>query len=56
MIDFGREGPVWVATINRPDKANSLTPEMLERLLSWLRGNRRLWDPRVGPSGRGAGH
>ena len=33
MIDLAREGGLWRVTINRPDKANSLTPEMLERLV-----------------------
>ncbi|WP_417525239.1 enoyl-CoA hydratase/isomerase family protein [Marinovum sp.] len=33
MIDLSRDGGLWVVTINRPDKANSLTPEMLERLV-----------------------
>jgi len=32
MITVDKEGPLWVATINRPDKANSLTAEMLEQL------------------------
>jgi len=32
MIDLSREGPRWTATINRPDKANSLTREMLQTL------------------------
>ena len=36
MIDFDREGPVWVATINRPDKANSLTHEMLVALAEFM--------------------
>lgn len=33
MIELSRDGGLWVVTINRPDKANSLTPEMLERLV-----------------------
>ena len=33
MIGLAREeGGLWVVTLERPDKANSLTPEMLERL------------------------
>lgn len=36
MIDFDREGSVWVATINRPDKANSLTHDMLVALAEFM--------------------
>lgn len=32
MIDLTREDGLWTVTLNRPDKANSLTPEMLEEL------------------------
>jgi enoyl-CoA hydratase/carnithine racemase len=32
MIDVCNDGTLCVLTINRPDKANSLTPEMLEAL------------------------
>ena len=32
MISLERDGGYWIAAIDRPDKANSLTPEMLERL------------------------
>lgn len=32
MIDLTRDGGLWVVTLNRPDKANSLTAGMLERL------------------------
>ncbi|SMX26869.1 putative enoyl-CoA hydratase echA6 [Pelagimonas phthalicica] len=32
MIELTKEGGVWIATINRPDKANSLTADMLEQL------------------------
>ena len=33
MIEVTREdSELWIATINRPDKANSLTKEMLETL------------------------
>ncbi|WP_323765009.1 enoyl-CoA hydratase/isomerase family protein [Marinovum sp.] len=33
MIELTREDGLWRVTLNRPDKANSLTPEMLERLV-----------------------
>ncbi len=32
MIRLDREGDLWVATLDRPDKANALTAGMLERL------------------------
>ncbi|WP_238365155.1 enoyl-CoA hydratase/isomerase family protein [Mesobacterium pallidum] len=32
MIEVGKDGAAWVLRLNRPDKANSLTAEMLERL------------------------
>ena len=32
MISLEKDGGYWIAVIDRPDKANSLTPEMLERL------------------------
>lgn len=32
MIDVSQDGPVWTVTINRPDKANSLTHTMLSTL------------------------
>ncbi len=32
MISVEKDGGLWLATIDRPDKANSLTPDMLERL------------------------
>lgn len=32
MIDLTKEGDLWIVTLNRPEKANSLTPEMLSRL------------------------
>lgn len=32
MISLEQDGGYWIAVIDRPDKANSLTPEMLERL------------------------
>ena len=33
MIDLAKDGAVWTATLNRPDKANSLTGTMLEQLV-----------------------
>ncbi|WP_137701150.1 enoyl-CoA hydratase/isomerase family protein [Marimonas lutisalis] len=32
MIELEKDDGLWIATINRPDKANSLTAEMLEEL------------------------
>ncbi len=32
MIDLDQTGPIWTVRINRPDKANSLTHDMLTRL------------------------
>lgn len=32
MIDLDKQGGLWTVTLNRPDKANSLTAQMLERL------------------------
>lgn len=32
MIDLDRAGPIWTVTINRPEKANSLTHDMLSTL------------------------
>ncbi|SNR32578.1 enoyl-CoA hydratase/isomerase family protein [Puniceibacterium sediminis] len=32
MIGLSQDGGLWTVTINRPDKANSLTAEMLEEL------------------------
>lgn len=32
MIDLSRDGGLWTVTINRPDKANSLTGDMLAEL------------------------
>tara|TARA_R110002072_G_scaffold2579_9_gene21542 strand:+ start:3418 stop:4047 length:630 start_codon:yes stop_codon:yes gene_type:complete len=32
MIELARDGDVWTVTINRPDKANSLTHAMLSQL------------------------
>jgi len=36
MIDFDREGPVWVATNQPADKANSLTHDMLVALAEFM--------------------
>ena len=36
MIEFSREGAIWQGTINRPDKANSLTHEMLVNLAQFM--------------------
>lgn len=32
MIELEKDGGLWTVTLNRPDKANSLTPAMLEEL------------------------
>lgn len=32
MIELTQEGDLWIVTLNRPEKANSLTPDMLSRL------------------------
>ncbi|MGY3438639.1 MULTISPECIES: enoyl-CoA hydratase/isomerase family protein [unclassified Marinovum] len=40
MIELSRDVGLWVATINRPDKANSLTPDMLEHLVEIAIGAR----------------
>jgi|TARA_R110002012_G_scaffold118777_4_gene267748 enoyl-CoA hydratase/carnithine racemase len=36
MIEFSRDGDIWTATINRPEKANSLTHEMLVSLAGFM--------------------
>ncbi len=36
MIDVSRDGDIWTATINRPDKANSLTHDMLVDLAVFM--------------------
>ena len=36
MIEFTREGAIWQATINRADKANSLTHDMLVSLAQFM--------------------
>lgn len=38
MIDLSRSEDVWIVTLNRPEKANSLTPEMLQELVRIMRG------------------
>ena len=32
MIDLTKDGKLWTVTLNRPDKANALTAEMLTEL------------------------
>lgn len=32
MIDIDSSGPIWTVTLNRPDKANALTEDMLREL------------------------
>jgi enoyl-CoA hydratase len=36
MIDFSREGDIWTATLNRSEKANSLTHDMLVSLAEFM--------------------
>jgi enoyl-CoA hydratase/carnithine racemase len=36
MIDCAREDGLWVVTLNRPEKANSLTADMLERMVDLM--------------------
>ena len=38
MIDLTRDGDVWTVTINRPNKANSLTHAMLSQLADIMEG------------------
>ncbi|MCM2561766.1 enoyl-CoA hydratase/isomerase family protein [Lutimaribacter sp. EGI FJ00015] len=38
MIELDKDGDLWTVTLNRPDKANSLTPEMLARLCEIAEG------------------
>ncbi|WP_417242039.1 enoyl-CoA hydratase/isomerase family protein [Celeribacter sp.] len=37
MIDVRKEGGLWVVTLNRPEKANSLTADMLATLVDTVR-------------------
>ena len=37
MIDVSRDGDLWTITLNRPDKANALTAEMLADLTAAMR-------------------
>jgi enoyl-CoA hydratase len=36
MIEITQDGPLWVLTLNRPDKANSLTRAMMQDLIAAL--------------------
>lgn len=36
MIEITQDGPLWVLTLNRPDKANSLTRAMMQDLIDAL--------------------
>tara|TARA_R110002020_G_scaffold276592_1_gene491920 strand:- start:134 stop:760 length:627 start_codon:yes stop_codon:yes gene_type:complete len=38
MIDVSRDGDLWTVTLDRPDKANSLTHDMLARLAEVMEG------------------
>ncbi|MCY4179546.1 MAG: enoyl-CoA hydratase/isomerase family protein, partial [Litoreibacter sp.] len=38
MIEHSREGDLLHLTLNRPEKANSLTADMLEALVKGVRG------------------
>ncbi len=38
MIELAKDGDVWTVTINRPDKANSLTHQMLTELADIFEG------------------
>ena len=40
MIDVEKEGERWVVTINRPEKANSLTADMLSALIDTVKAAR----------------
>lgn len=37
MIDVAKDGGIWTVTLDRPDKANSLTEDMLTRLACTMR-------------------
>ena len=32
-VELNKDGGLWTVTLNRPDKANSLTADMLEELV-----------------------
>lgn len=36
MIDLDQNGDIWTVTLNRPDKANALTEDMLEQLVATM--------------------
>ncbi|WP_095588715.1 enoyl-CoA hydratase/isomerase family protein [Actibacterium ureilyticum] len=36
MIDLDRDGRLWTITLNRPDKANSVTKQMLEQIDAYV--------------------
>lgn len=38
MIELAQDGPVWTVTLNRPDKANALTEDMLRELCEIMEG------------------
>ena len=38
MIELAQKDGLWIATINRPEKANSLTGAMLAELVDVIRG------------------
>ncbi|GAA3857224.1 enoyl-CoA hydratase/isomerase family protein [Celeribacter arenosi] len=37
MIDISKQGDLWIVTLNRPEKANSLTADMLKSLIDAAR-------------------
>jgi enoyl-CoA hydratase/carnithine racemase len=41
MIEVERTGDIWTVTLNRPDKANSLTEQMLADLVTTMRDARQ---------------
>lgn len=38
MIGLAKDGDCWTITLDRPDKANALTPEMLTQLIDIVKG------------------
>ncbi|MEX0282595.1 MAG: enoyl-CoA hydratase/isomerase family protein [Arenibacterium sp.] len=42
MIELDKKEAVWTVTLNRPEKANSLTEDMLARLIEIVRDGRNL--------------